>query len=78
MVGADHLYTAGRRRLVELLSEAARPITIPQLVAIHPEVASSTTSGLYSPISVMSLMRPQTRSGGASMWRVTAARMGRP
>ena len=39
---ADQLYTSGRRRLVELLVEVARPITIPQLMAIHPEVVLSS------------------------------------
>jgi Fur family transcriptional regulator, ferric uptake regulator len=39
---ADQRYTAGRRRLVELLAEAARPETIPELLGRAPSLAQSS------------------------------------
>ncbi len=36
------VYTAGRRRIVEVLSAAARPRTIPELIDAHPRIASSS------------------------------------
>lgn len=40
---ADQIYTSGRRRLIEMLAEVARPITIPELMGIHDGVSASTT-----------------------------------
>jgi Fe2+ or Zn2+ uptake regulation protein len=39
---AEQLYTSGRRRLVELLAEQDRPVTIPELVETHPDLALSS------------------------------------
>ncbi|MGE3621975.1 MAG: Fur family transcriptional regulator [Acidimicrobiia bacterium] len=39
---ADQLYTTGRRLLVELLAEADHPVTIPELMSSHAEVALSS------------------------------------
>jgi Fe2+ or Zn2+ uptake regulation protein len=39
---ADQRYTAGRRRLVELLAEAPRPETIPELLGRAPSLAQSS------------------------------------
>ena len=39
---ADQRYTAGRRRLVELLAEAPRPETIPDLLGRAPSLAQSS------------------------------------
>jgi Fe2+ or Zn2+ uptake regulation protein len=38
----DQRYTPARRVLVEALSVAARPLTIPELVALHPDVPQSS------------------------------------
>lgn len=35
-------YTSGRRRIVTVLGEAARPLTIPEITAITPGVAQSS------------------------------------
>jgi len=40
--GADQIYTSGRQRLIEMLDESGRPITIPELLAPHPDVALSS------------------------------------
>ncbi len=42
MRAADQIYTTGRRRLVAALADVARPITVPELVAGHPDVALSS------------------------------------
>src|SRR4051794_41170303 len=39
---ADQRYTSGRRRLVELLAEAPRPETIPDLLGRAPSLAQSS------------------------------------
>lgn len=39
----DQRYTTARRLLVEALSNAERPLTVPELVAMHPEVPQSST-----------------------------------
>src|SRR4051794_7854926 len=39
---ADQRYTPGRRRLVELLAEASRPATIPELLVRAPTLAQSS------------------------------------
>src|SRR5215204_2389619 len=39
---AEQRYTAGRRRLVELLAEAPRPETIPELLGRAPSLAQSS------------------------------------
>jgi Fur family transcriptional regulator, ferric uptake regulator len=39
---ADQRYTPGRRRLVELLAEAPRPATIPELLGRPPTLAQSS------------------------------------
>jgi Fur family transcriptional regulator, ferric uptake regulator len=39
---ADQRYTEGRRRLVELLAEAMRPETIPELLGRAPSLAQSS------------------------------------
>jgi len=38
----DQRYTPARRVLVEALSTAARPLTIPELLALHPDVPQSS------------------------------------
>jgi Fe2+ or Zn2+ uptake regulation protein len=38
----DQCYTPARRVLVEALSSAARPLTIPELVALRPDVPQSS------------------------------------
>lgn len=38
----DQRYTPARRVLVEVLSAAARPLTVPELVALRPEVPQSS------------------------------------
>ena len=40
--GADHLYTSGRRELVELLLETGRPATIPDLLKTRPKLTQSS------------------------------------
>ncbi len=39
---SDQRYTPARRLLVEALSTAARPLTVPELVAMHPAVPQSS------------------------------------
>src|SRR5688572_7760098 len=39
---ADQRYTSGRRRLVELLAEAPRPETIPEILQRAPALAQSS------------------------------------
>jgi Fe2+ or Zn2+ uptake regulation protein len=39
---SDQRYTPARRLLVEALSTAARPLTVPELVALHPDVPQSS------------------------------------
>jgi Fe2+ or Zn2+ uptake regulation protein len=39
---ADQRYTTGRRRLVELLADAPRPATIPELLGRAPSLAQSS------------------------------------
>jgi Fur family ferric uptake transcriptional regulator len=39
---ADQRYTSGRRRLIELLAEAPRPETIPELLGRAPSLAQSS------------------------------------
>ena len=39
---ADQRYTVGRRRLVELLADAPRPATIPELLGRAPSLAQSS------------------------------------
>lgn len=38
----DHRYTAGRRRLVELLAVAGRPVTMPDLLDADPSLPQSS------------------------------------
>lgn len=38
----DHRYTTGRRRLVDALARSSRPLTLPDIVAIAPDLASSS------------------------------------
>ena len=40
--GADHLYTSGRRELVELLASTGRPATIPDLLKTRPKLTQSS------------------------------------
>ncbi len=40
--GADQRYTSGRRAIVDLLAEAPRPSTIPELLARRPSLAQSS------------------------------------
>ncbi len=37
-----HRYTSGRRRLVEVLAGAGRPVTLPEIAAAAPELAPSS------------------------------------
>lgn len=46
----DHRYTAGRRRLVEVLRLAGRPLTLPEIVDSAPELAQSSA---YRNLDVM-------------------------
>lgn len=55
---ADQLYTSGRRRLVELLADVDRPVTIPELVAGHREVALSSA---YRNLGVLEQVGAVTR-----------------
>lgn len=38
----DHRYTGGRRRLVEALAQAGRPVTLPDISASDPDLAPSS------------------------------------
>lgn len=38
----QQLYTVGRRRIVAVLQEAARPLTIPEITEFAPEIAQSS------------------------------------
>ncbi len=38
----QQLYTSGRRRIVTVLAEAARPLTIPEITEITPDIAKSS------------------------------------
>ena len=38
----NHRYTAGRHRLVDALAESSQPLTLPEIVEIAPELASSS------------------------------------
>ena len=40
--GADQRYTSGRRAIVDLLAEAPRPSTIPELLVRRPSLAQSS------------------------------------
>ncbi|MGI9604372.1 MAG: Fur family transcriptional regulator [Acidimicrobiales bacterium] len=42
LAGVDQRYTSGRRRLVELLARAGRPVTMPELSALDPELPQSS------------------------------------
>jgi len=55
---ADQLYTSGRRRLVELLDAVDRPVTIPELVAGHDDVALSSA---YRNLGVLEQVGAVTR-----------------
>lgn len=43
LAGADQRYTAGRQMLVQALASAGRPLTVPEIVAAHPELPQSST-----------------------------------
>lgn len=38
----EHRYTDGRRRLVEVLASAGRPVTLPEILAADPELPQSS------------------------------------
>lgn len=38
----DQRYTSGRQRLVELLEQADRPLTVPEILEIEPDLAPSS------------------------------------
>lgn len=38
----EQRYTAGRRRLVEVLSQAGRPVTLPEITELEPDLAPSS------------------------------------
>ncbi|MCY4176323.1 MAG: Fur family transcriptional regulator [Acidimicrobiaceae bacterium] len=38
----DYRYTAGRRRIVDALADAGKPITLPDILAAAPELAPSS------------------------------------
>ena len=42
LVRQDHRYTSGRRQLVEVLTRAGQPMTLPDIVAADPELAQSS------------------------------------
>jgi Fe2+ or Zn2+ uptake regulation protein len=46
----DHRYTAARRRLVDALARAGRPLTLPEIVAADPGLAQSSA---YRNLDVM-------------------------
>ncbi len=43
LAALDHRYTAGRRRLIDLLVEAGRPVTLPELLGMDPSIPQSST-----------------------------------
>lgn len=59
---ADQRYTAGRRRLVEALAGAGRPLTVPEIVAAQPGLAQS--SAYRNVTSLVELGVLQRVSGG--------------
>jgi len=38
----DHRYTTGRRRLIDVIASAGRPMTLPDIVASDPQLAQSS------------------------------------
>lgn len=76
LAGAHHLYTTGRRRLVELLSKAARPITIPQLVADHPAVALSSAYRNMAVLEQVGIVARIVGGGEHARFELTEAVMG--
>ena len=42
LTSADQRYTAQRRRLIDILAAAGRPLTIPEILALAPELTQSS------------------------------------
>ena len=66
---ADQRYTSGRRRLVELLAEAPRPETIPELLGRAPSLAQSSA---YRNLVVLEEAASPTASSPATSARATS------
>ena len=50
LAGREHRYTSGRRALVDALARADGPVTLPEVLAIDPALALSST---YRNLAVM-------------------------
>lgn len=42
LTNSDQRYTSGRRRLVEVLIDAGRPVTLPEIIELAPDIAQSS------------------------------------
>lgn len=63
LAGADQRYTAGRRMLVEALASAGRPLTVPEIVAAHPELPQSTTYRNVTSLVEIGVLRRVSSTG---------------
>jgi len=73
---ADQLFTTGRRRLVELLAEVGRPVTIPQLIAADSGVALSSAYRNMAVLEQVGVVARIVSSGEHARFELTEAVMG--
>lgn len=56
--GGDHRYTSGRRRVVDVLNEACRPVTIPEILETDGDLAQSS---VYRSLTILEEVGAVTR-----------------
>lgn len=56
--GGDHRYTSGRRRVVDVLNTAGRPVTIPEILDIDRDLAQSS---VYRNLTILEEVGAVTR-----------------
>lgn len=59
----EHRYTRGRRQLVEVLLNVGRPVTLPEIVAHSPDLASSSAYRNLDVLEQCGVIRRVTGNG---------------
>lgn len=76
MAAGEHVYTSGRRELVELLAGSERPATIPDLLEARPKLTQSSVYRNLAILEEVGVVQKVVSSDGRARFELSEELMG--